>query len=263
MNTLTRIEKSMSSVQMKKILFGITIFTLSSAVPILISGTGASAAVLSKLTSTSRVVEAVKPEEKILSYAESIYERAGLSNYGLDLTIFDLALKGFDRLSAKGLLNNDSILTVVDFSKSSRQKRLFVIDLKKQHMVYNSLVAHGKNSGTEYANSFSNAPSSHKSSLGFFITRGTYQGSNGYSLQIDGCEKGINDKAFSRAIVMHAAAYANENVAQNGFLGRSFGCPAVPEKMNKKIIDKIKGGNVMFLYFPDNQYLKKSQILNG
>ncbi len=263
MNTLNRIEKSLTSVQMKKILFGLTIFTLSSAVPLLISGTGASAAVLSKLTAARPVDGISKPEEKILSYAESIYERSDLSNYGLDFEVFDLALKGFDRLATKWLLNNDSVLTVVDFSKSSRQKRLFVIDLRKKQVVYHSLVAHGKNSGMEYANSFSNTPSSHKSSLGFYITRGTYQGSNGYSLQLDGCEKGINDKALSRAIVMHAAAYANENVVQNGFLGRSYGCPAVPEKMNKKIIDKIKGGNVMFLYFPDNQYLKKSEILNG
>ena len=248
---------------MKKILIGFTIFALSSAIPLLISGTGASAAVLSKLRSERPATEILKPEEKILTYPESIYERSGLSNYGLDFEVFELALKGFDHLVSKGKASQDSVLTIVDFSKSSRKKRLFVIDLKKQDVVYHSLVAHGKNSGMEYANSFSNTPSSNKSSLGFFITRGTYQGSNGYSMQLDGCEKGINDKALSRAIVMHAAAYANENVVQNGVLGRSFGCPAVPEKMNKKIIDKIKGGNVMFLYFPDNQYLKKSEILNG
>lgn len=248
---------------MKKILIGFTIFALSSAIPLLNSGTVASAAVLSKMPSTRPASENLKAEEKILSYSEFIYERSGLSNYGLDLEVFELALKGFDHLVSKGKVSNDSVLTIVDFSKSSRKKRLFVIDLKKQHVVYHSLVAHGKNSGREYANSFSNTPSSHKSSLGFYITRGTYQGSNGYSMQLDGCEKGINDKALSRAIVMHAAAYANENVVQNGVLGRSFGCPAVPEKMNKKIIDKIKGGNVMFLYFPDNQYLKKSEILNG
>jgi hypothetical protein len=102
------------------------------------------------------------------------------------------------------------------------------------------------------------------SSLGFYVTRKTYQGSNGYSLQLDGCEKGVNDKALSRAIVMHAAAYANEHIAKGrGYIGRSFGCPAVPAPLHRPIIDKLKDGNVLFMYYPDRNYLANSTLING
>jgi hypothetical protein len=141
---------------------------------------------------------------------------------------------------------------------------LYVIDLKNQGIIYNTVVAHGRNSGNEYAKSFSNNPSSHKSSLGFYITEGTYNGGNGYSMKLQGAETGINDKALARAIVMHGADYANEEViGKKGYLGRSYGCPAVPQKLNKKIIDTIKEGNCLFVYYPDQNYLKKSKLLNG
>jgi hypothetical protein len=126
------------------------------------------------------------------------------------------------------------------------------------------VVAHGRNTGTEFARSFSNQPRSNKSSLGFYVTRETYRGSNGYSLKLDGQEKGFNDLAMSRAIVMHPASYANEEViGRKGYLGRSFGCPAVPEKISRSIIDRIKNGNVVFLYYPDSKYLSNSKLLNG
>jgi hypothetical protein len=141
---------------------------------------------------------------------------------------------------------------------------LYVIDLKNQDVVFNTVVAHGRNSGGEYARSFSNKPSSNKSSLGFYITEGTYNGGNGYSLKLQGAENGINDKALARAIVMHGADYANEDIiGSKGYLGRSFGCPAVPQKYHKKIIDTIKDGNCLFVYYPDQTYLKKSKLLNG
>jgi hypothetical protein len=199
-----------------------------------------------------------------LSYPELLHGRLELAKAGLDLKVLETALKGYDRLSRMGMVSRDSILAIADFGKSSREKRLFVIDLKKQKLVYQSLVAHGRNSGGEFANRFSNKPSSNMSSLGFYVTRGTYMGSNGYSLVLDGCEKGINDKAKDRAIVMHAAEYANEQVvAGKGYLGRSFGCPALPEKMNRKVIDRIKDGNVLFIYHPEAGYLDKSPLLNG
>lgn len=199
-----------------------------------------------------------------LSTADKIYSTTHLENFGLSRPVFELALKGFEKLQQQGVLSTDSILTIVDFSKSSRQKRLVVIDLKTKEVVFNTVVAHGRNTGQEFARSFSNQPRSNKSSLGFYVTKGTYMGSNGYSLKLDGFEKGINDKAMERAIVMHAADYANEEViGRKGYLGRSFGCPAVPQKVSKKIIDKIKNGNALFVYFPDQKYLNSSKLLNG
>ncbi len=189
-----------------------------------------------------------------------------LSNSGVDIQedIFGLAFKGFAKLSAAGRLNSDSILTIIDFSRSSREKRMFVIDLKEKKLLFNSVVAHGKNTGEEYARKFSNKLNSHQSSLGFYITRSPYIGSNGYSLTLDGVEKGVNDKAVSRAIVIHGADYANESMIKTkGYLGRSFGCPALPTDINRKVIDKIKEGSCIFIYYPDQEYLCNSEVLNG
>lgn len=201
---------------------------------------------------------------KTVSVSEQIYNNMGLANFGLPRVAFALAMKGFSKLRNKGLIGTDSVITIIDFSKSSKQKRLYVIDLRNQDIVFNTVVAHGRNSGGEYARNFSNKPSSNKSSLGFYITEGTYSGSNGYSLKLHGAETGFNDKALARAIVMHGADYANEEVVnQKGCLGRSFGCPAVPLKYYKQIINTIKEGNCLFVYYPDKNYLKKSKLLNG
>lgn len=201
---------------------------------------------------------------KALTFSSLLYFNTGLSESGLSFNVLTMAVKGFSKLREKGLAGADSVLTIIDFSKSSREKRLFVIDLKNQNLDIQSVVSHGRNSGQEFAKSFSNKPSSNKSSLGFYITRDTYRGSNGYSLKLQGTETGINDLAMARAIVMHGADYANENIINSkGFLGRSLGCPAVPQTINKKIIDKIKEGNVLFVYYPDANYLKRSELLNG
>ena len=161
------------------------------------------------------------------------------------------------------MLSADSILSIIDFTKSSSEKRLYVIDLKNEELTFNTVVAHGKRSGSVYARSFSNNPKSLKSSLGFYVTGNTYSGSNGYSLKLQGCERGINDRAMSRAIVMHGASYINEEKIEGKANGRSFGCPAVPEGLHRDIIDKIKNGNCLFIYYPDKNYLKRSKFLNG
>jgi hypothetical protein len=205
----------------------------------------------------------VDPSAKTAN-ASALYNELELGETGISFEAFTLALKGFDKLTKKGLLNADSILTIVDFTKSSKQKRLAVIDLKSNTVLYSSVVAHGRNTGAEYARSFSNQPRSNKSSLGFYITQETYMGAHGLSLKLDGFEKGINDKARERAIVMHGADYANERIiSSKGYLGRSFGCPAVPPNLTKKIIQKIKNGNCLFVYYPDKKYLRSSEILNG
>jgi hypothetical protein len=201
---------------------------------------------------------------KSLTFSSLVYFNSGLSESGLQYNVLDMAMKGFSKLREKGLASADSILTIIDFTKSSKEKRLYVLDLKKQEVTIQSVVSHGRNSGQEYARNFSNKPRSNQSSLGFYVTRGTYLGGNGYSLRLEGTETGINDMAMRRAIVMHGADYASEAVINSkGYLGRSLGCPAVPEKINKNIIDKIKEGNVLFVYYPDANYLKHSKLLNG
>jgi L,D-transpeptidase catalytic domain len=192
------------------------------------------------------------------------YAEWNLTASGLSEDAFNSALKGYNYLLQKKLLHNTSVLTVVDYSKPSSAKRLFVLDVNTGKVLFKTFVAHGKNSGLGYANSFSNEEESYKTSLGFFITNNTYNGSNGYSLKLKGCEKGINDKAEERAIVIHGAQYANEDFLQsNGYLGRSYGCPAVPEKMSKQIIDVIKNGSCLFLYHPTKKYINASKILNS
>jgi L,D-transpeptidase catalytic domain len=192
------------------------------------------------------------------------YAEWNLTASGLSEDAFNSALKGYNYLLQKKLLKNSRVLTVVDYSLPSSAKRLYVVDMNSGKILFKTFVAHGKNSGLEYASSFSNEEESYKTSLGFFITNNTYNGSNGYSLKLKGCEKGINDKAAERAIVMHGAAYANEDfLDNNGYLGRSFGCPAVPEKMNKKIIDVIKNGSCLFLYHPTKKYINASKILGS
>jgi len=192
------------------------------------------------------------------------YDALDLASFGLSKPVFNAALKGFNKLMAKGLLNKDSILTICDFSKSSREKRLYVLDLKNMKVLFNTFVAHGRGSGMDYARSFSNKPRSKKSSLGFYITEDTYFGSNGYSLRLSGVERGYNDKAESRAIVMHGADYVSENFANStGHLGRSYGCPAIPMGEHKDIIDSVKNGSLIFLYYNDAKYLHSSKLLNG
>jgi hypothetical protein len=203
--------------------------------------------------------------EEIAKPAEADnYSLMGLDKKGLSKYVFDLAMKGYNKLVEKKLIRNKSILSIADFSKPSSQKRLYVIDVKNNKLLYQTLVAHGHNSGLEYATSFSNEDDSHKSSLGFYVTEGTYNGECGYALKLKGCEKGFNDKAYARSIVVHGSKYVTDAfLHSNGFLGRSWGCPALPQQISKKIIDVIKNGSCLFLYHPTEKYLLTSRILNG
>ena len=191
-----------------------------------------------------------------------IYDSLRLNLMGLPQQAFKIAMQGFNYLATAGKLTNNKIISIVDFSQPSSKKRLFVIDLQKKKILFNTYVAHGVNSGKEYASQFSNLPESNKSSLGFYETAATYAGKNGYSLHLQGLEKGINDKAGIRDIVIHGADYVNEElIHEQGYIGRSWGCPAVPEKLHKPIIDKIKNGTCLFIYSPNKNYLIHSRIL--
>jgi hypothetical protein len=195
---------------------------------------------------------------------EAIYTALNLADIGLSKTAFDLAIKGFKKLNAAGKLRNANLITIADYSQPSNKKRLYVIDLKNKKLLFNTYVAHGRNSGDEYARSFSNKEGSLKSSLGFYITENPIVSSHtGYSLMINGVEKGVNDRAIKRAIIIHGADYATENfIRKYGHLGRSFGCPALPPDLSKPIIDRIKGGTCLFIYNPDNKYICSSSLLN-
>jgi hypothetical protein len=192
----------------------------------------------------------------------SMFQRLQLPDLGLSFEAFDMAMRGYDQLLCKGMLPNEGILTIVDFSLPSTQKRLFVLDMQKQQLLFHTYVAHGMKSGKLFAKVFSNKPESNCSSLGFYRTADTYQGKHGYSLNLEGLERGINDKAADRAIVVHGADYVSEaTIREQGFLGRSWGCPALPAKLTKPIIEKIKNGSCLFIYARQKQYSKKSRLL--
>ena len=168
------------------------------------------------------------------------------------------------RIIQEGKLENRRYLTVIDFSISSKLKRLWVIDLETMQIVHHSYVSHGKNSGDEYAIRFSNIPKTNMSSLGFYITGSTYQGKYGLSLYLDGIEPGINDNVRKRAIVIHSAPYATQNfISKYGRLGRSYGCPALPPAKSSAIIETIKNRSCLFIYYPDKSYLIHSYYLNS
>lgn len=243
--------------------------TLSSAVlmlaflvaPSLIANSHSSSSKLENTVATTVAVTNRVTEEAAAVIAEAgmLYEAMDLESHGLAKEAFEYAFKGYKALLNAGRVAKAQVLTVADFTKSSREKRLYILDVESHKILMQTYVAHGRNSGGEYATSFSNAPESHKSSQGFYVTKNTYRGGHGLSLILDGVEKGINDNAESRKIVVHGANY----IGSDDLKGRSFGCPAVANKLSKKVIQTIKDGSVLFIYHPANSYLNKSRILNG
>jgi hypothetical protein len=196
----------------------------------------------------------------ISSEAKSDNTNAINSNYwsttlsdsiGIPTDALNLAFKGYVRLKQQNSLKNDSLIAIIDFSKPSVEDRFFIINLRSKQVIKKTLVAHGKNSGVLNAESFSNTVHSNQSSLGLFITQNTYTGKHGYSLRLNGVDKGINDNAFKRAVVIHGADYVSDYFIQkHQRLGRSFGCPALPVDETKEIIDLIKDGTCLFIYHP-------------
>lgn len=179
-------------------------------------------------------------------------------NGRIPFEVFRMAMFGYLNIEPK----NKNVLTIIDFSKPSTEKRFYLIDLKNDTLLINTWVAHGKNSGEDTAVVFSNINNSRMSSPGFFVTAETYEGSHGYSLRIDGIEKHINNKARKRFIVIHGADYVSEDfIKKNGRLGRSWGCPAVPNELSKPIIDLIKNGSCIFVNVNDPEYFKKSKLI--
>lgn len=207
------------------------------------------------------LTEKIAVKNSFSTYSIDLYDK--INDADLDFDAFKYGLKGYLKLLNEGKLNNITYLTIIDMSSSANNKRLFIINMNTQQIEHKSLVAHGRNSGLEFATRFSNKTSSYQSSLGFYKTAETYIGKHGFSLRLDGLEFS-NSNARSRAIVMHSADYANENfVRKNGRLGRSLGCPALPKKDYSTIIKKIKEGSCLFIYYPKKAYLLKSTLINS
>lgn len=197
------------------------------------------------------------------SVAVSMYHSLNANSLSLPaFESFSKALVGYNELKTQGRIKKD-ILTLIDFSKSSNTKRLWIIDMKTQTVLYNTLVAHGRNSGDEFANSFSNNNSSNQSSLGFYATGEIYNGKHGASLKLDGLEPGINSNARNRGVVMHAADYVSDTfIKQHNRLGRSQGCPALPNGLTKEIITLIKNKSCLFIYHPSRNYIQSSKLIS-
>lgn len=192
---------------------------------------------------------------KFNQIAYNLYTYMKLSEKGLRFEVFDKALTGYYNLKKENKLSDKPIITIVDFTKSSTEKRLWVLDLNNKEVVYNTYVSHGRNSGVEYAESFSNEADSYMSSIGFYVTQKPYYGKHGLSLRLDGMDKAYNSNALDRCIVMHGAEYASEEVIDlTGRLGRSLGCPAIPMDQHEEIINTVVGGTALYVHAADDSY---------
>jgi hypothetical protein len=199
------------------------------------------------------------PKELFDQYVNTLYQAAQLQQAGLAFDVFEKAVTGYTNLKLNHVVpENSSVLTVIDFTRSSREKRMWIVDLLNRQLVMNTWVAHGSGSGDEMANNFSDRNDSHQSSLGFYVTDKPYIGKHGRSLYLDGMDEGFNSSARMRSIVLHGANYVSQAaINEQGFLGRSFGCPAVSPKLVNKIINTIEGKTVMFINGNDLSYTSK------
>lgn len=222
-----------------------------------------------KANNSSRIV-ASKKESTIadsslvsnVSLGEKLFNDLQLQNVGLSRETVEYAIKGYQKLVDSGLVSNTRYLTIVDFSQSSRNKRFYILDMHNKKLAWNTFVSHGKNSGIDMATSFSNKVNSEKSSLGFYVTKATYKGKHGLSLRLGGLEEGFNSNAEARGVVVHGASYVNAGRVNSAYMGRSQGCPALPENEYADVINIIKDGSVMFIYNPSDEYIQSSPLLN-
>ena len=214
---------------------------------------------LANISGMTSTLDPIKlPSKYFEDYSSDLYKK--LNDSDLNYEAFQTALKGFLSLQSENKIKNERYLTIIDMSISANKNRFFLIDLDNKSIIHKSIVAHGRNSGGEFAKLFSNKIGSFKSSIGFYRTAETYNGKHGLSLRLDGLEQS-NNNARKRAIVIHAADYVSDVfISKNGRLGRSLGCPSLPLKNYFKIIDNIKNGSVLFIYYPKQDYLKSSKL---
>lgn len=206
---------------------------------------------------------AIVAASSFLTKSMSVYDSLHLEAEGLSKSVFEMALKGMEKLIETGVAQKNNIIAIADFNQPSTSKRLYIIDLDTYELKFHTWVAHGKKSGKEMAERFSNKIESNQSSPGFYITGSTYKGKHGYSLRLEGVEKGINDNAGKRAIVIHGAKYVDPSfISKLGYIGRSQGCPAIPMALHRPLIDQLKEGACLFIYSPSESYTKKSSLIS-
>jgi hypothetical protein len=235
----------------------VTCFTLVAGV--LASGLSVAAGRSAGLTPPARTMATAERDAR-LAFKADAWPDAAVAR--IDPEVLRLALLASQCATASGAVRNPATLTIIDYSKASVEPRLWVLDLRSRALVYEELVSHGQGSGGDRATRFSNQPDSHQTSLGLYVTEQPYVGRNGYSLRLDGLDKGFNDRARERAIVMHGAPYVNVGITKSlGRLGRSHGCPAVRDEVARELIDRVKGGSLLFAYYPDPEWLRSSKFL--
>jgi hypothetical protein len=202
--------------------------------------------------------------ERYKQYCDSLFAHMFDASNRPDRKVFDYAMKGYATLLGKDMLSKKNVLAFIDYSKSANDKRLWVVDIDAQKVLHYELVAHGRNTGEEYARKFSNKSNSYQSSIGFFVTGEIYSGKHELSIKMNGVERAYNGKAFDRGIVIHGAKYVNEEyIKENNRLGRSLGCPAVSEEVIEPMSEVISDGVCLFSYYPNKYYLKASRIINS
>lgn len=241
---------------LNRIALGVVAACLSSVTP---AGSAAS------LPDRPRAVAAVERTNSVqrVELASAI-DRTEAVRAGVSPELLRLALTATSCAAASGAIDAPPTLTLIDYSRPSVEPRLWVFDLVTGDLLFRELVAHGRNTGDNFATQFSNEVDSRQTSLGLFVTDDPYVGSNGYSLRLDGLDVGFNDRARDRAIVMHGAPYVSEELAAaQGRIGRSWGCPALRPAIAAKVIDRIRGGGVIFSYYPDQEWLQTSRFLQG
>jgi L,D-transpeptidase catalytic domain len=202
---------------------------------------------------------------KIEKYTRFVFDKLSFKNMQkMDYRVFQKAYYGYLNIKEAGKVRGNATLTICDFSLSSNLRRMWVIDLARKKILFNTLVAHGQGSGEEFATRFSNNHESHQTSLGFFTTGEIYNGDNGMSCKLNGIDGNFNCNAFDRAVVIHGSDYVNKTfAAANNRIGRSHGCPAIPRELTAPILNKISNGHVLFIYHPTKSYLKSSYWLNN
>jgi hypothetical protein len=217
----------------------------------------------SRASSFSRASSRAMELRRVISESVVIYTYMDLEKEGLSEKAFEYAWRGYHNLVKKGIIRKKSVLSICDFSQSSSSRRMYVLDLLHKKLLYRTYVAHGQNSGDEFAETFSNEPESFKSSLGFYVTKTTYYGRNGLSLRLNGVDDGYNDQALKRNIVLHGCTYVGDQYLQNfGAVGTSLGCPALPAAVSSGIIRTVKNGSCLFIYHPTQDYLDHSTVIN-
>lgn len=245
---------------MKKHLFLVALFVSLSLVFISFTKVNHAATLIASSKDSTAVVDSSAVHN--VSLSEKLFSDLHLQQAGLSQDAVDYAVKGYQKLMDSGVVTNPQYLTIVDLSQSSRNKRFYILDMKNDTLAWNTYVAHGKNSGVDKAERFSNSFNSNESSLGFYVTKSTYVGKHGLSLRISGLEEGFNNNAEARGIVVHGAPYVNAQRVNSAYMGRSQGCPALPENEYAQVINLIKDGSVLFVYNPSPDYLQSSALLN-